>query len=194
MTEKKELLRQTVHILYWPLLIYLHWVWVLTCASLLILIIFIWIIILMIKHKIKIPILFSFLQKIERWHDFENFPWKGFFYFSLAALWVFYFFETNVAYASILILCSLDSVSNIIWRHFGAHRWPINREKSLEWSFAGLIVSTLVASFFISIPHAFFASLVAMIIEIPDLKIWRFKFDDNLLIPFVCWVVIRGLQ
>ncbi len=202
MTERKELFRQSLHILYGPILVVLHYHWFIINELLLVFTFFLWIILYLIKKKIYIPLIYSFLKNTERKSDFKSFPWKWFFYFTLSSLLLFLIFQNSeiwVAYISILILCILDSVSTLIWTKYWKTKWPFNKKKTLEWSVAWFVFSMfwtyyLANSYWISLSFLFITCFIAMLVEVPEFTINWFKLNDNVTIPFVSALVLSFLQ
>ena len=195
MTDKKEYARQTAHVLGWPLIIYLHFYEIINDLHILIFLVLLIFVIELIKKGFKIPLIYDFIKFAERESDFKVFPWKWFFYFTLACLLSFVLFEKTIAYASIAILCTLDSVSTLVWRKYWTHKWIINKDKSLEWSFFGFIISIIWAIIFVDNPlHALTACVFAMLIEIPEIKIVDFTINDNLTIPLMAGATLSYLS
>lgn len=202
MTERKELFRQTLHIIYGPLLIVLHYHWYIMNEFLFIFTFFLWIILYLIKNKINIPIIYNFLKNTERKSDFKSFPWKWFFYFTLSSLFLLLIFQNNeiwIAYTSILILCILDAVSTLIWTKYWKTKWPFNKKKTLEWSvawfgFCLFWTYYLASSYWIPFNFLFVTCFIAMLAEVPEFEIWNFKINDNISIPLISALILSFLQ
>lgn len=194
MNDSKEYLRQVVHILYWPLLIFFFHFDIISFFWLIVLLYLVILCIEFLKMWIKIPIIYNFAKKFEREEDFKAFPGKGFFYFTFWALLTYYFFDKEIASASILILCILDSISTLIWRKYWKTKWPFNKIKSIEWSFFGFITAAVWASLIINPVLATTASFVAMVTEAIDIKIVNFKLNDNLTIPLASAIILKMLS
>lgn len=137
----------------------------------------------LLSKKTRIPGFYGFLEIFERKKDIRSFPGKGLLFFVLGAFLVAALFSVLIAVASVLILAFGDSMSHIFGRHFGKIKTPFHKKKHIEGSIFGLVLSALAASFFVPFPHAFLASLVAMILEFPTIRIGKIKLDDNLIIP-----------
>lgn len=122
----------------------------------------------------------------ERRHQFESFPGQGPIFYTLGAYLALLLFKAEVAYASIIILAVGDAVSHLIGRYFGKVKTPLHPQKYIEGSIVAFLLSVPAAfAFFPNLTAVILASLAAMIVELPDLKIGRFDLDDNLLIPLV---------
>jgi dolichol kinase len=178
-----ELRRQILHILYGPLLIVFYELGLLNLTLMLALIMIGGGTSYMIYKKRFNPIA-RVLAFFERKHHMEKFPGRGILFFTIGAFISLLLFEKNVAYAGIMILSIGDAVSNIAGRHLGHIKTKLNPKKYIEGSFLGILVSIPIAYHFF--PHwgaTIAASVVAMFLEIPYIKIYKFEIDDNLMIP-----------
>ena len=200
MTDRKEFFRQSVHIVYWPLLIILHYNNIISTGILFILITSTLIISILVKNNIKIPIFYSFLKNTEREADFKKFPWEGFFYFTLSCIFLFILYKDKIwiAYTSILILCTLDAVSTLIWKKYWKHKWFFNKNKSIEGSVAWFVAAIwwtyfLSSSYDIGLSFLVIACFFSMIVEIPEMHIFGLKVNDNISIPITAAVVLNVL-
>jgi dolichol kinase len=121
----------------------------------------------------------------------ENFPGRGVLFYTIGAFLALLLFQTEVAYAAIIMLSTGDAVSNLVGKHFGMIKTKLNPDKYIEGTLAGILVSVPVAYFF---THNFTASVVAscvaMVLELPNIKIFGFEIDDNLLIPLGAGVAL----
>lgn len=145
----------------------------------------------LLLRKFRIPILYPILTYFERPHHLARFPGRGSFFMVLGSLISLILFPQPVAFAAIAILAVGDSVTNVFGRYFGSFKNPFNHKKTIEGSLFAVLVSTLVAWFFIPFNAAFWAALAAMFLESLDLKIGRFELDDNILVPLVAgWVAL----
>lgn len=142
------------------------------------------------KYPDRVPIITPFLTFFERKEDRQNFPGKGSFFLVLGIFLSLLIFEKHIALATIAILSVGDAITNVVGRHFGEIENPLNPKKTIEGSMAGFFCALGVASFFVSFWPAFFGSLGAILVESLDLKIGRFKIDDNLVIPLAAgWIL-----
>lgn len=179
----KELRRQLIHILYGPILVLLYHYGFLTLEILFGMIIGGSIMSFMIKKKRMSPIRWL-LSHFERDHHMENFPGRGVLFFTIGAFLALALFEKEIAYAGILILSIGDAASNIVGKHFGKIRTKLNPDKYIEGTLFGVLVSIPIAYFFVpNIGAAIAASCIAMFLEMPNVRIFNFEIDDNLLIP-----------
>lgn len=188
MEEKKECLRQVVHLLYGPFLLVLHHKGFLTNEVMLYISIAfaLWI----LFFRFEKNLITKLLKKFERKDDLENFPLKWVFFFTIWAFLSFYLFEDPAAYAAILILWLWDSISNVFGRNYWKHWWVFNKKKTIEWSLAGFLAAAAASGLIVGFLPALLASLVAMILEAVDLKIWKIKIDDNFTIPLVTGLIL----
>ena len=125
-----------------------------------------------------------FLQIFERDHHLERFPGRGVLFFTIGSYLTLMLFEQNIAYAGILILTIGDAVSNLIGRFFGKIKTPLNPKKFIEGNIAGIVLSAPFAYYFFPNTYAVLAAAtVGMFLEIPQIRIFGFEIDDNLIIP-----------
>lgn len=178
-----ELRRQLVHLLYGPILVALfHWGW-LTLPVLFGMIVGGAGMSLLIKRR-KLDTFRRILSIFEREHHLENFPGRGILFFTIGAFLVLCFFPAPIAYASILILSFGDAATNLVGRHFGRIRTWLNKDKFFEGTLVGILVSIPVAYYFVpNLFAAISASCVAMLLEMPNIRLFGFEIDDNLLVP-----------
>ncbi|MBW3011296.1 hypothetical protein KY326_03695, partial [Candidatus Woesearchaeota archaeon] len=101
-----------------------------------------------------------------------------------------FFFETNIALASIMILAIGDSFTNL-FGPFGKMKTKLHKKKFLEGTIAGIIGATLGAMLFVPFWIAFVSTLIAMFVELVDLD--RYYLDDNILIPVIAGLVMTLL-
>lgn len=180
---KLEIRRQLLHVFYGLSLIAFHKQGVINNVFLLALLVGGFVISYFIQRK-RMTLIARFLSIFERKHHLEAFPGKGVLFFTLGAYLTLMLFEANVAYAGIAILSVGDAISNIMGRHFGYTKIKLNPHKFIEGNLLGILASMPVAYFFF--PHffaVFAASTVGMFLEIPNIKLFGFEIDDNLIIP-----------
>ena len=96
--------------------------------------------------------------------------------------------------ASIMILAVGDSISHLFGLHFGKTNNPLPKTKFIEGTIAGFIFGFIGALVFLPWLEAFFASLVAMIIEAIEIKIGNQQVDDNLIVPLVAGAVVWTIR
>ena len=142
-----------------------------------------------ITKKVKPKTIYKLLKFIEREDDLEQLPGKGLIAYLIGALIVILLFEKDIALASIMILALGDSFSRLIGP-FGKIKHPFNDTKFLEGVIAGVIAASLGAMLFIKPSEAIVASAIAMLLEGIDLKLFKFKIDDNITIPLIAGAVI----
>ena len=124
------------------------------------------------------------LSLFERDHHMENFPGRGILFFTIGAFLTLLLFKQHLAYAGILILSFGDAVSNLVGRHYGKIKTKLNPNKYVEGTFVGILISIPIAYIFVrNIAAAIAASSIAMFLEMPNIRIFNFEIDDNLLIP-----------
>lgn len=183
-----EIKRQPFHILLGLSLIVLIYYDILTPSALLAIIIIGLLISLIVKRTTPKTI-YKLLQFVEREEALEEFPGKGLIAYLIGALLVLTLFEKEVALASIMILALGDSISRLIGP-FGRIKHPFNNTKFLEGMIAGIVAASLGAMLFIKPSEAIVASFFAMLLEGTDLKLYKFKINDNITIPLIAGFVI----
>lgn len=156
-------------------------------------ILFISILISVVSKRMKLPLVSWFLENFERNEAVKNFPGKGAIYFFAGAALALLFFERNAALASIAILVLGDSTAPLIGQ-FGRIKNPFSPKKFVEGTIAGALMALTGASFFVKPLEALVASVCAMIVEGLDIKAFREKLDDNLVIPLVAGAVITAMK
>lgn len=136
--------------------------------------------------KYRIPIIYWFLEKFERKHTH---PGKGAITFFVGSILALKLFPSDIAYASILILALGDSFSAIIGP-FGSTKTFLSTTKLMEGTLAGIILATIGARFFVSLPEALLASTLAMTVEATELKLNNKILSDNVLVPLIAGTTI----
>ncbi len=180
---KLEIRRQILHITYGLSLIASHYYGLIDKNILLGMIIGGGIASLMIKKE-KLSPLKKFLSIFERDHHLEKFPGRGVLFFTIGSYIALSLFEKNIAYAGIAILSIGDAVSNIVGRLYGKITTKLNPKKKIEGNLAGILASIPLAYYFFPNIYAIIAAcFVGMFLEIPNIKIFKFEIDDNLIIP-----------
>lgn len=178
-----ELRRQALHILYGPLIVLLHFYGWLSLEVLFGVILGGAFMSLMVKKERMSPVRWI-LSHFEREHHMENFPGRGVLFFTIGSFLSLCFFSLPAAYAGILMLSIGDGVSNLIGRHWGRVKTKLNPNKYIEGTVVGVLVSIPVAYYFVpSFAAAVSASCIAMFLEMPNIRLFGFEIDDNLLIP-----------
>jgi len=142
-----------------------------------------------------ISIITYFLNRYERKHLRKKFPGKGVIYLFLALLFLMLTFEKNIALAGIMIWVFGDSMSAIVGKHYPeGTRHPLNDNRIIEGTIAGIIAGGIAAAFFVYWPFALIGSTISMSIESLDWKLYRETFDDNFFVPIVGSFVIYLLM
>lgn len=178
-----EFRRQAMHLFYGLALVLLHMNGIINNQILLGIIIGGGAISLMVKKQ-KLSLIERFLRLFERDRHMEVFPGKGPLFFTIGSYLSLILFEPNIAYAGIMVLTFGDAFSNIIGRHFGKIKTKLNPDKCIEGNLAGILIAVPFAYYFF--PHLWAvlaASTVGMFLEIPNIRLFGFEIDDNLLIP-----------
>lgn len=189
--DKLEIRRQLAHLIYGPILVLLYHYNLLTLQILFGIIIGGIAMSLLIKKRRMSPLRWI-LSHFEREHHMENFPGRGILFFTIGAFLTLAIFPQEIAYAGILILSFGDSVTNLIGRHYGTIKTRLNPNKYIEGTLVGIVISFPVAYYFFpNISAALTASCVAMFLELPNIKIFGFEIDDNLIIPLSASLTLK---
>ena len=192
MLTELEIKRQLMHIFVGIILVLLLNFGLIDATALFVIFIF-GLVLSLSSRKFHVPVIHRFLEIFDRKKDLKELPGKGAVFYLLGALIVVLIFPKDIAMASIMILALGDSVSRIIGP-YGYLKHPFTDLKFLEGAIAGAIAGFLGALFFVPWILALIASSVSMLIEGIELKIKRFKVDDNLLIPIVAAVVMSSIN
>lgn len=182
---ERELRRQILHILYGITIVLLHKTEILKLPLMFIIIVAGGLMSYLVYKKRASPVR-RLLMLFEREHHLANFPGRGILFFSIGAFLVLWIFqdEVDIAYAGILILSIGDALTNIIGRHWGRLKTKLNPDKYIEGTAIGILASIPIAYYFVpNLLAAFAAACVAMMLEMPNIKIFGFEIDDNLIIP-----------
>lgn len=134
------------------------------------------------KKGVKIPFVEFIIKNFGRK---GKIPAKGTIFFLIGSLITLFIFHSFIASISILILGLHDSFATLIGKEFGKRKIPHNKNKTIEGSISGMIVSFIGVFLFLPLEIAFIAVLAAGITESID-----FEINDNLLIPLASGLVI----
>ena len=126
----------------------------------------------LILRGYTIPVISPLIQFGDRC---DPLPGKGAFFFAISTLTCFILFPVSMVVPALVALAVLDSVSTLAGIRFGRHR--IHNGKSWEGTLSGIAVTVVSLLFFLSLPGAVAASVVAGVIELFS------PVDDNLVIP-----------
>lgn len=178
-----EFRRQSLHVFYGFILVFLHYQGIIDNNLLLGVIIGGSIVSFLVKKK-KMNLIERILNVFERKKHLESFPGRGPLFFTIGSYISLILFPENIAYAGIMILTIGDAFSNIIGRHFGRIKTQLNPEKCIEGNIAGILIAMPFAYYFFpNLWAVAAASTVGMFLEIPNLKVLGLEIDDNLIIP-----------
>ncbi|MFH1276597.1 MAG: hypothetical protein ABIH82_05805 [Candidatus Woesearchaeota archaeon] len=145
-----------------------------------------------LSKRTNLPGFSFFINHFEREDQKTKFPGKGLIFFFVGFLLVIQLFEKDIAIAALMVLTFGDSISHLFGAKFGQIKNIFNghSKKLLEGTLAGTVAGFLGAMFFVSIPEAFFGSLIAMIAEVIKIDLNDHTLDDNLVVPLVAGTVI----
>ncbi|MGV8171951.1 MAG: diacylglycerol/polyprenol kinase family protein [Candidatus Woesearchaeota archaeon] len=152
------------------------------------------IIISMLYIVYELPITHFFMKQFEREHLRKKFPGKGVIYLFVALVIMMLTFEKDIVLAGMMIWTFGDSMSALVGKHYGRIRHPLNDERLIEGTIAGIICGAIAASIFVNWQFAIIGSTISMAIESLDWKLYKEPFDDNLFVPlvgsFVIWLLM----
>jgi len=133
----------------------------------------------LIKWERKIE---KFVSEYERSVEIKQ-PFMGAITFFIGSLIAMTLFPIGTAVASISILSVGDSVSTLVGKMYGKHKWPYGK-KSFEGSFAFIIASTMIYYMFVGMPMALiFGAITTLVESLP-------KIDDNISIPVTVSILL----
>ena len=184
-----ELNRQVFHILF-GLIIVILLIYGFLNKEIILGLILIGLILSFLSRRMQVPVISNLLQKFEREKEIKKFPGKGILFYLAGVFIALLLFSKDIAMASIMVLAFGDSVSHLYGLHYGKISHPLSKTKFLEGTIAGFIAGLIGALVFLPWHEAFFASLVAMIVEAIEIKIGAEQDDDNLIIPVVAGAAV----
>jgi len=180
--EEFELRRKIVHILM-GIVALLLLIYNIVTPFIIFIILIIGVLFSFLSFKIKVPILYFFLNNFERTNEKGKLPGRGIIFAVVGSLLALQLFEKDIALASITILIFADPISHLIGKFFGKTKSFLDQRKNIEGHIAGVIVSALLAMFFVHPILAIAGSLAAMLFESLIIEIQKIELDDNLIIP-----------
>ena len=185
--KRKEIYRQTVHILYGLLIAGLVFYLERIEASILLLVILVigFLLSQINKSKKNIPVITDLLCLCEREYHLLVSPGLGPLQSTIGSLFVVVLFDTRIAFISVLTLTFGDSLSALTGFYFGRHLLPWSGHKTVEGTMACFLASFLVCVLFVPYAIAVILGLTAALIE--SLAV---RFDDNVLIPLAVGCVL----
>ncbi|MBU2590123.1 MAG: hypothetical protein KKA65_00040 [Nanoarchaeota archaeon] len=186
--DKQELKRQLFHLGLGIVIVLLFYFNLLTELELFIILV-IGGVLAVLASKWKVPGINWFLKKFER--EKVRFPGEGAIFYVLGCFLVLGLFPRDIAFASIMVLAVGDSFATLVGSSLGKRKI---KNKTLEGSLSGLITGFFAAMIFVSAAMAFSGTLVAMIFEAVELKLFGKTVDDNLFIPIIAAIIMYGVQ
>jgi len=147
---------------------------------------------LILKYK-KIPLLTHLLCYFDRECDIKRFPGKGLIYMIAGSALAYVLFSKNIAIAGILVLAFGDSLTHVIGKYLGRIKSPFDKTKYIEGTIVAFFITALMIMKFVSFNQMILGTLIAMVVEMIPLKIWKFRIDDNLIIPVLAGAVMSLL-
>lgn len=141
----------------------------------------------------RIKLLAKFIEVVDRGALVYG---KGVVTYMLGIIFVYFFFQNNkdILSAGIIVLGLGDGMAALIGTYFGRVKLPYNKKKTLEGLIFGMLFSVLGAVLFVPFFPALFTSIIVMLLETFEFKIFHMKIDDNLYIPvfsaFLLYLII----
>lgn len=137
----------------------------------------------------------SFVDKlvllIEREKDLFNLPLSGLLYFLLGCGLTIHFFDFLPALTGIVVLSITDSIGTLYGKYLGNIKIKWNPEKHIEGPVLGTFVSAVLCMSFLPVMPALIASFTGALIDTFNLRIGKYKIDDNLLIPIAAAIITQ---
>ena len=137
-----------------------------------------------INNKAARDLYNSFFGRVTR--DFESSKLTGASYVMLGSFVVLLFFDTKICIPALLIMSFSDTAAAIIGKAYGQTKIF---NKSLEGSFAFLIVSLIIVVLFIPDIDLFYSIVAVIVVTIVEL-VPKYGLDDNLLIPIIAALIM----
>lgn len=145
-----------------------------------------------LSYFLKIPVINFLLDSFEMKRHKKIFPAKSFIFFIAGTLIVLSLFEKNIALASIAILTFADPASHFV-SCLSKKRYNssfLSNSKNIYGTIAGILIASVVSSFFVPLVYAILASILSMSLESVKIKVWEDYIDDNFFVPLVSGIVI----
>lgn len=184
-----ELRRQTFHAIF-GLTLALFLRWELIPINFLLILAILGVGLSLLARQYKIPVIDYLLHRYERPYLLKVFPGRGMIFYVFSCYLALRLFDFNIALACMLILALMDSTAHLVGKYWGRVKNPLNPKKDVEGFVVGLLVGVLGALYFVPFELALFGAFAGSFVEIFELKIGRFKIDDNLTIPLVAGAVM----
>lgn len=182
--------RQLAHIVFGMLILWgLHFE-ILTPLVLGVITFIVFILLFSVQKGVVVPVFSAVLMSFERKESMEKYPGCGLFFFLLSAFFCVLFFEKWIAMAALSILIIGDSITTLVGVHFGNIKNPLNKNKSVEGTLAGIVSSFFVCLLFFPVLPSAVTAFISMIVEIPKFYINEIPIDDNLTIPLTAGLVL----
>ena len=148
---------------------------------------------------VNIPGVTFLLEHFDRPSDRKFFPGKGFITFLIGTVTSYIIFAVifHSRFAALIAVLSLtiaDSFSSLYGIMFGKIKNPLNRKKSVEGAVFALLFLFFVLMLFLPVFDAFFLSVLCVLFETIELKVFGRVLDDNIYLPLLAGTVILLLN
>ena len=185
--KRRELRRQTVHILYGLFISALIISLSKLSGVILLLVLFVagFFLSNVLRSGRSIPFASHFIKHCEREYHLIVRPGLGPLQFTFGALLSLLLFGREIAFISVLVLTFGDSFSTLIGVYFGRVVLPWSKKKTLEGMLACFLASLCISVFLLPLKLAVLVSFVTCVLES-----FSTRFDDNILIPLGVGVLL----
>ena len=124
----------------------------------------------------------NFLSLVYRENELRGFSIEPFSYIIsvLSLLFLSYYIDEKVCFASIAILAAGDGFAGVIGRRYGKHRFSFNRNKSWEGTLSGFVAAS-TAGFYYAGPIAIIGAVFGMVAG----ALYK---HDNIGVPFAAFI------
>lgn len=140
----------------------------------------------------KLPVIHQLIVYMGRKKEMRYFPGLGALFFVLGMVFAVWLFPKDIAVASLMIVAWSDGIATLVGP-YGKIAY-INPKKNWEGLIVAIAFGAVAASFFVSFWLALVGATVAMLIEGLDIKIKKWKVDDNMIVPLVAGAVMVVLR
>ena len=151
------------------------------------------IILSLISLKKRLPFIGFLIDKTGRESDIK-FPGKGFIFFIAGSLLAIKLFPQDIALVAIVVLTFGDAVSNLFGSYVNNKKKLPGNTRNIHGTLAAIIISFLIALFFITPIYAATAAIVGMFAEALSIRLGEKEADDNLIVPLAAGVACYLLR
>ena len=151
------------------------------------------IILSLISLKKRLPFVGFLIDKIGRESEIK-FPGKGLVFFMAGSLLTIRLFPQDIALAAMVVLTFGDSVSNLFGSYVNNKKKFPKNTRNIYGTLAAIIISSLLALFFITPLYAVTAAVIGMFAEALSIRLGEKEADDNIIVPLAAGVACYLLR